>query len=316
MLKKKKANIWSTLQGLIIFAILLVALIIFVRNVTQERGVDKTKVIREFEQAIIDASQHDGTLRHRLEIGENSAIIAYAANKDSIKLNANFQMPKTATAKTDSEFRGNVPADLIDYKRLLEAFSSILTSQAYERSIIPGFIKEKAPTCAVNEACLCYCEDISLQTVEVSPYNWKNAYLTCKREQCIKLEQNKVPEKTYLKQFFQSIDIKYRTIKDETGNIYNIQTTPDIDTIHWDGGYIIMRTDKEIGTECVYMKHGETLERDCNDVFAGQIFELRQSDWETFIVHPTIAGYRRNLVMRFIDIELEHKNGIITPRLI
>jgi hypothetical protein len=316
MLKKKKANIWSTLQGLIIFAVLLVAVIIFIRSISQEAGVDKTKTIREFEQAIIDVSQHEGTLRHRLEIGENSAIIAYAANKDAIILNANFLIPKTASAKTQSEFKGNVPGNLFEYKQLLGYFSGASTSQAYERSIIPGFIKEKAPTCAVNEACICYCEDISLETIEISKYNWKNAYLTCKREQCITIEQNKVPEKTYLKQFFQSIDPKYRTIKDETGNIYNIQTTPDIDTIQWDGGYIIMRTDKEIGTECVYMKHGETLERDCNEVFAGQIFELRQSDWETFIVHPTIAGYRRNLVMRYMDIELENKNGIITPRLI
>ena len=311
MQKKKKASIWSTLQGLIIFAILLVALIIFVRNVTQERGVDKTKVIKELEQVMMEVSEYEGAIRHRLEIGDDSAIIAYAANKDAIILN--FEITSSDLQRFHPGLQRKFPEGNND------AMKSFLESHN-----VKGLIKLKPQSCLSEKTCLCYCEDIRFETDPTSTYNSYEAYMFCKSETCLETDQN-IASEVYLKKFFEEIDYKYRPFNEDWGTsteaqlMPKIQPQPELDTIHWDGGFIVMRTNKDISTLChviVVDASGRlalrNLPADCEKLYR----EGPVRNYRTFVLSPTIAGYRRNLVMRFIDIELEHKNGIITPRLI
>ncbi len=298
-MKTKKATIYESLQGIIIFAIILVAIIVFIRKISSEDRVDEKEILLKLQEDLQELAEQEGTLKHTFELDLDSAIIGYAKNKDAILLNFEINLPELGQIPL---WQGTYPQD---YKTLKGAMNSVN---------IQGVIKQKPSTCLIDENCICYCEDIQTKTSPESQYDSENAYLTCESESCLVINQN-INSEINLQEFFKDVDIKYSQLKNKDGEIANMQPQPQTDSLQWDGGFIIMRSTKNIGETCeLYNGHSPRI-NECDNAFKtgiGKEYDSRK----TMIITPTIAGYRRAFSLRYIDAEFTNDKGTITPRLI
>ncbi|MFP4567915.1 MAG: hypothetical protein ACLFN8_03140 [Candidatus Woesearchaeota archaeon] len=305
MKKNKKATIWESLQGIIIFALILVAVILFFRDLTSENAVNTTKTIQELQEVLAELTQAEGSIRHQIELDSNSAMIVYAKDKESIMLN--FEITSQELQQFHSNTLGKFPQN-----------NNQDITKFLNENKIKGIIKQKPISCTTNNACICYCEEVDVETISESQYNSRNAYLTCKKETCTTIQQE-ISDKIYLQQFFEEVDRKYRPLTNSKGEISITQAQPDQNSTYWDGGFIIMRTAQDLGSECMVIRHstGFGMVRTnpiylCETIYQEGIKENQKS----LVIRNTLAGYTRSFVLRYIDVEFRQENGKIHARLI
>jgi len=85
--KNKKASIFNSLNGIILFCILFIAIIVLItRCSASERKVDEIEALKKLDEAIKETLATQGAIqRIQIELDINSAIIVYSKDHDLIK---------------------------------------------------------------------------------------------------------------------------------------------------------------------------------------------------------------------------------------
>ena len=127
-------------------------------------------------------------------------------------------------------------------------------------------------------------------------YNTKNAYLLCKRETCINLDQNiEITEELEASYFFSTISDYYES---HLAQDYVNKMFPYPNKVFWENGFIILRGGFESKKETVapsLFNIGDSLDEDLYRVELNHFY----------------AGYMYPYNLRFIDLEVSNVNGKI-----